>query len=418
MITKLVVFIDHATVGHLWLDEKKTFCFQYAEGWLHTSSIPLSLSLPLRWEPYLADESHPFFANLLPEQTIREVVARNVGVSPHNDFGLLEKIGGDCAGAVSLYSEGDQAPAEKRYTRLTNHELTQIIKELPLKPLLAGEKGFRLSLAGVQKKLPIFFADGQFALSQGEAPSNYIIKPPIETLDGTVENEAFCMALAGAIGLCVPNSFIYNFIDSLDDPPIFAIERYDRAVGKDGLKRIHQEDFCQALGTLPEFKYEHEGGPSFVQCVKLLRNVSTKPGKDVMAVLDWLIFNFLIGNSDAHGKNISFLLLPQGPVLAPFYDLLSTRIYAHYGLTTAMAMKIGAEVDPDKVTKKNWVALADDIKVNSKYVVARVVLIANKIQSVRLPLFTGKFAPYKSDSLYRLNEFISYSCEMAIKNLS
>ncbi|WP_321530091.1 type II toxin-antitoxin system HipA family toxin [uncultured Desulfuromonas sp.] len=413
MITKLIVYSDSAVVGHLWLDEKKSFCFQYDESWLRTSAIPLSLFLPLRSEPYVADESHAFFANLLPEQKIRQVIARNLGVSPHNDFGLLEKIGGDCAGAVSLYPEGVQSTAEKTYTAVSTQELSHIIKKLPQKPFLAGESGFRLSLAGVQNKLPVFYSEGQFALPQGGAPSNTIIKPPIETLDGTVENEAFCMALASAIGLPVPNAFIHD----LDGSRIFAIERYDRAKSEDGLKRVHQEDFCQAMGTLPEYKYEHEGGPSFAQCVTLLRKLSAKPAKDVMALLDWLIFNFLIGNSDAHGKNISFLLLPQGPALAPFYDLLSTRIYVHYGLTGDMAMKIGDEVDPDKVTKQNWEALAKDIQISSRYIVPRVVLIANKIENVRLQLFTEKFAPYKSDCLYRLNQFIAESCERTTKKL-
>ncbi|MEA3363873.1 MAG: type II toxin-antitoxin system HipA family toxin [Thermodesulfobacteriota bacterium] len=414
MITKLVVFIDNAVVGHLWLDEKKAFCFQYDETWLQTCAIPLSLSLPLRSETYLEDEAHAFFANLLPEQKIRKVVARNLGVSFQNDFGLLEKIGGDCAGAVSLYPDGVHSSAEKTYISVSTQELAQIIKELPKKPFLAGEKGFRLSLAGVQNKLPLFYSEGQFALSQGGAPSNTIVKPPIETLDGTVENEAFCMALASAIGLLVPNSFIHD----LDGSRIFAIERYDRAKGKDALKRVHQEDFCQAMGMLPEYKYEHESGPGFTQCVELLRRMSAKPGKDVMFVLDWLIFNFLIGNSDAHGKNLSLLLLPQGPILAPFYDLVSTRIYAHYGLTSDMAMKIGGEVDPDKVTKKNWEALAEGIQISPKYVVPRIVLIANKIETVRLQLFSEKFAMNKSDCLYRLNQFIAKTCEKAIKRFS
>ncbi|MEA3362686.1 MAG: type II toxin-antitoxin system HipA family toxin [Thermodesulfobacteriota bacterium] len=414
MIAKLVVFIDNTVVGYLWLDENRTFCFQYAENWLQTSAIPLSLSLPLRSTPYLDDEAHSFFANLLPEQKIRQVIARNLGVSPQNVFGLLEKIGGDCAGAVSLYPEGLQSTVEKTHPPVSSQQLAQIIKELPQKPFLAGEVGFRLSLAGVQNKLPVLFSQGQFALPQGGAPSNCIIKPPIETLDGTVENEAFCMILAAAIGLHVPKSYIYG----LDDTRIFTIERYDRAGEEDGLKRIHQEDFCQAMGTLPEYKYEHEGGPSFAQCVALLRQVSTKPGKDVISLLDWLIYNFLIGNSDAHGKNISFLLLPQGPVLAPFYDLLSTRIYAHYGLTSDMAMKIGGEIDPGKVTKKSWEALAEEIQISPGYVVPRVVLIANKIENIRLQLFTEKFTSYKNDCLYRLNQFIAESCEMVIKRFS
>lgn len=127
MITKLVVLIDNKIVGHLWLDEKKKFCFQYEKDWINISKIPLSLSIPIRDEPYLDDEPHAFFANLLPEQKIREVVARNLGISLQNDFGLLEKIGGDCAGAVSLYPEGVRlSKEESAYTRLTTPELTKI----------------------------------------------------------------------------------------------------------------------------------------------------------------------------------------------------------------------------------------------------------------------------------------------------
>jgi serine/threonine-protein kinase HipA len=414
MITKLIVLIDNEVVGHLWLDERKRFCFQYETNWINTSKIPLSLSIPLRDEPYLDDEPHAFFANLLPEQKIREVVARNLGVSLQNDFGLLEKIGGDCAGAVSLYPEGARLSEEKAYSPLSTTELSKIIKELPQKPLLAGEIGFRLSLAGAQKKLPVYFYEEKFYLTHGGVPSNYIIKPPIEILDGTVENEAFCMALAGEIGLNVPHSFIYE----LEGLLLFVIKRYDRAAFDDGIKRLHQEDFCQALSISPEYKYENEGGPSFVQCVNLIRTKSSRSGKDVLSVLDWLIFNLLIGNSDAHGKNVSLLLLPQGPILAPFYDLISTRIYGHFGLAEGLAMGIGGESTPEAIQRKQWETLAEEIKIKPKFLISRVLIIANKIQSVRLKLFKETFGPYKCDSLYRLNELISNSCDKVISRLS
>lgn len=415
MITKLVVVIDNEIVGHLWLDEKKKFCFQYENNWIKTSKIPLSLSMPIQKEPYLDDEPHAFFANLLPEQKIREVVARNLGVSLQNDFGLLEKIGGDCAGAVSLYPEGiNLSKDEETYIRLTTPELTKIIKELPQRPLLAGEVGFRLSLAGAQKKLPIFFSEDQFHLTHGGAPSNYIIKPPIELLDGTVENEAFCMALAGEVGLNVPRSLIYE----LDGLLIYVIERYDRTICNNGIRRLHQEDFCQATNISPYYKYESEGGPSFVQCVKLIRDKSHRSGKDVLSILDWLIFNYLVGNSDAHGKNVSFLLLPEGPVLAPFYDLISTRIYGHFGLAEGLAMGIGGENNPGAIQRKHWETLADELNIKPKFLISRVLVMANKIQSVRLKLFKEVFAPYKCDSLYRLNELISDSCNKMIRILS
>ncbi len=414
MTAALLVRIDDVAVGRLWLDAKKHFCFQYDSLWLERSKIPLSLSLPLRPDPYLDDESHPFFANLLPEEKIRAVIARNLGISLNNDFGLLERIGGDCAGAVSLFQENASPQREAgRYRQLSPDELAAIIRELPQRPLLAGEKGIRLSLAGAQKKLPVFYDDEYFHLGYGAFPSNYIIKPAIEDLDGTVENEAFCMALAHEVGLEVPRSFIHQH----EDTRVFVVKRYDRVTKADETKRLHQEDFCQALGIPPEFKYETEGGPSLTACFNLVRQRSIRSGKDVLSLLNWVIFNFLIGNSDAHGKNISLLLLPEGPMLAPFYDLLSTRIYAHYGLAEGLAMKIGGEGDPRAIQKKHWEQFAEEVGIKPRLVLTRVVDLANRIQDVRLQLFKGAFAPFKCDALYRLMELIGDQAEKTIRKL-
>ena len=189
MTGALVVRIAEATVGRLWLDEKKRFCFQYDPLWLENSRIPLSLSLPLRTAPYLDDDSHPFFANLLPEERIRTIIARNLGVSPNNDFGILERIGGDCAGAVSVSPEDGGRQESSRYRQLSDDELIAIIRELPQRPLLAGEKGIRLSLAGAQKKLPVFFDGERFSLGYGSCPSNHIIRPAIDGLVGRQRGE-------------------------------------------------------------------------------------------------------------------------------------------------------------------------------------------------------------------------------------
>lgn len=415
MSNGLLVRIDEAVVGRLWLDDRKRFCFRYDEGWLTTSRIPLSLSLPLRREPYLDDESHPFFANLLPEEKIRAVVARNLGVSLNNDYGLLEKIGGDCAGAVSLYPEAEGSEREPgSYRRLTLDELDAIIAELPRRPLLAGEKGLRLSLAGAQKKLPVYYDGQHFHLGLGAAASNYIIKPPIEELDATVENEAFCMALARSVGLDVPESFIHRHGDSR----VFVVKRYDRVATGDGVRRLHQEDFCQALRIPPEFKYETEGGPTLAACFDLVRRNSRTSGKDLLSLLNWVIFNYLIGNSDAHAKNVSLLLLPEGPVLAPFYDLISTRVYAHYGLAAGMAMKIGNESDPEAIRKRQWEQFAEEVGIKPRLVLTRVADLAGKIEQARLQLFKGAFAPYACDALYRLMRFMGQKAEKAVLGIS
>lgn len=415
MTIGLLVRIDEDVVGRLWLDSQKRFCFQYDKEWLEQSRIPLSLSLPLRAAPYSDDESHPFFANLLPEEKIRAVIARNLGVSLNNDYGLLERIGGDCAGAVSLYPEtGEQKREPGCYRQLSFDELNTIISELPQRPLLAGEKGIRLSLAGAQKKLPIFYDEQHFHLGYGSAPSNYIIKPAIENLDGTVENEAFCMALAHVVGLDVPPSFIHQH----GETRVFIVKRFDRVISGDGTKRLHQEDFCQALHIPPEYKYESEGGPSLAACFNLVRNTSIRSGKDVLSLLNWVIFNYLIGNSDAHGKNISLLLLPEGPMLAPFYDLLSTRIYSHYGLAEGLAMKIGGESDPGAIQKKHWEQFAEEAGIKPRLVLTRVADLAKRIEDARLQLFKGAFSPYKCDALYRLMQLMGEQAEKTLRKLA
>lgn len=414
MSERLLVKIDDAAVGYLWLDERKHFCFQYDELWLEQSRIPLSLSLPLRKDAYLDDESHPFFANLLPEEKLRNVISRNLGISPNNDYGLLERIGGDCAGAVSLYANEAAHSETGSYRRLTLDELNDIIAELPRRPLLAGEKGIRLSLAGAQKKLPLYYDGHDFHLGMGSTPSNYIIKPAIEGLDNSVENEAFCMALAQEVGLDVPKTFIHEH-GSLK---MFVIERYDRTRTGEHIRRLHQEDFCQALRIPPEFKYEIEGGPSLAACIELVRAHSVSAGKDVLSLLNWVVFNYLIGNSDAHGKNLSLLLLPEGPRLSPFYDLLSTRIYAHYGLASELAMKIGGENNPDAVQKKHWEKFAEEIGVKSSLVLTRALALASKVREKSQYLFQGPFAPHRCDALYRLMEQISEQSDKIRRRLS
>ncbi len=415
MTAALVVRIDNEVVGRLWLDDRKYFCFSYDSTWLERSRLPLSLSLPLRTEPYLDDQSHSFFANLLPEEKMRTLIARNLGVSLKNDYGLLERIGGDCAGAVSLYPETEDTPQQPAsYRVLSPDDLHNIIKELPQRPLLAGEKGIRLSLAGAQKKLPIYYDGHQYHLGYGSAPSNYIIKPAIEELPGTVENEAYCMALARVVGLDVPSSFIHEY----EDVRVFVVKRFDRKVAGDAIRRLHQEDFCQALRIPPEFKYETEGGPSLAACFKLLRTNSTSAGKDVLSLVNWVIFNYLIGNSDAHGKNISLLLLPEGPRLAPFYDLLSTRVYAPYGLAEGLAMKIGGESDPRSIHKKQWELLADEVGIKPKFVLTKLKELSRQIEAARLPLFKEEFEAFQCDTLYRLMELIAEQCGNAIKYIS
>ena len=275
---------------------------------------------------------------------------------------MLNSIGGECAGAVSVLPSGVTPTVKPGYRELNEEELHKIIIDLPRRPLMAGVEGMRLSLAGAQNKLPVYMEDDRIFIASGNAPSSHILKPPIRDLEDTVGNEAFCMMLAQSMGLSVPPVTIHRGLDRL-----FIITRYDRSRDTDGrMVRLHQEDFCQALGFLPDQKYESEGGPSLQQCFALLQGKSIRPAADRMALLRWTIFNFLIGNADAHAKNLAMLFTDRGPRLAPFYDLICTQVYPD--LTEKQAMRIGGENRPSWMQRKHWERFGESVEIKTSLV--------------------------------------------------
>jgi len=226
---------------------------------------------------------------------------------------LLEEIGGEVAGAIEIWPEGvDPASGDEgRDPRvLSDDELVALIDRLPTRPMLAGgADGLRRSLAGAQSKLPVLCMDERIALPAPGQPTTHILKPEIALFEGTSENEAFCMRLARSIGLTVPTVRHR----SLGEKRFLLIERHDRRTGEDGrIVRLHQEDFCQALGFTSARKYASDGGPTFRDCFALIRRVTTRPAADVLKLLDAALFNAVVGNADAHAKNFSLLRLPSG----------------------------------------------------------------------------------------------------------
>ena len=188
------------------------------------------------------------------------------------------------------------------------------------------------------------------------SPSTHIIKPQSPHFNGLVENEFYCMKLASAVGLDVANVEI----GTAGSAKFLQVARYDRSHLLNGeLARIHQEDFCQALGIPPELKYQQEGGPNLRRCFELVREVSTVPGVDMLRLFDAVVFNYLIGNNDAHGKNFSLLRDADGIRLAPLYDLVCSSAYP--AIANSMAMKIGGEREPTKLAAKHWEKFFHDV---------------------------------------------------------
>lgn len=381
MTRTLDVYLHQHLIGQLIQDEHGEMMFDYAESWRkNPAAIPLSNSLPLRKERFTRNECRGFFAGVLPEESQREMIAKNLGISARNDFAMLEQIGGECAGAVT-FIRADQTfpPRHDRYRPLTGHELADLLKQLPRRPLLAGEDGIRLSLAGAQDKIAVHVSHENISIPLGGAPSTHILKPAMERFAGTVFNEALCMKLAQAIGLQAATVEIGR----VEDVDYLLVERYDRKTTPPSIQRLHQEDFCQALGIVSENKYQNEGGPSLQQCFALLRELSSAPVIDLQRLLDAVIFNFLVGNHDAHGKNFSLIYqegtLSSGPDkrLAPLYDVLNTGYYPE--LAKKMAMKIGGEYVSDQILPKHFEQLAQEAGLARPMVKRRVPELAETI---------------------------------------
>lgn len=374
MNRELNVFLSDVKVGVLSQTRGGALSFQYDAKYIDGNNMAISLSMPVSQAAIEDGITRAFFSGILPDENPRKNLALFLGVSEKNAFGLLEAIGGECAGALSvrpidfLAKEETQDPEILDDTRLK--EILEIIKR---RPMLAGQDGVRLSLAGAQDKLAVGYIGGKVAIMKGNVPTTHILKPMIEGIEDSVQNELFCMRLAKAMGINVPNaSIIY-----VDDVPCYLVERYDRITIGGITTRVHQEDFCQALGIAPELKYEREGGPNVEASLNILRQNSAKPAADIIQFIQLLIFNYLIGNADAHGKNHSLIYNGRKPQLAPAYDLLCTDIYPN--LSKKMAMKIGGKYDPETVHLRHWHQLVPDTIVAKRNLEKTLLDSANQI---------------------------------------
>ncbi|MBL8140028.1 MAG: type II toxin-antitoxin system HipA family toxin [Acidobacteria bacterium] len=376
----LSVWWDRVVVGTLQVNQHGQMRFTYAADWLADTSRPaISFSLPKQEQPFTQRQCRPFFAGLLPEEAQRDVIAGALGISRGNDFAFLEALGGDVAGALSLWPAGEVPPVPEPTgapRSLSDDELVEVLDTLPRRPLLAGREGLRLSLAGAQTKLPVVLVDDRVALPASGQPTTHILKPAIARYPRTTENEALVMTLAAAVGLPVAPVTAR----SVEGRSYLLVTRYDRRFDAKGqTHRLHQEDFCQALGIVPERKYAAEGGPTFKTGFDLLRRATAVPAVAVLAFLDAAIFNLIVGNADAHGKNFSLLYQSAGVSLSPFYDLLSTVAYPD--LSPNLAMKIARRATLEEIGQVTWTAFAEDIGLPASFVRRRVRELSDAVRN-------------------------------------
>ena len=341
--------------------------FTYSE----KAKAPISLSLPLQKEPFKEKACRAFFGGLLPENpNMRELLAKKYNINISDDFKLLKAIGHDCAGAISFH-ELNEIIKDKKVYRLTgsllsNEELKKLIEDLPYRPYM----GKRLSLAGAQEKAAICIYEGKFLLPDDNVPTTHILKTALPNYIQSIQNEYICMRAAKEVGLNVANVEIHK-INGLE---FLLIERFDRLkyLGDDILgndptpyyERILQEDFAQALGIQSRDKYS----VTFKDCLKVL-NQTQSPVLAKSSFIKQVIFNYLIGNTDAHGKNFSICWHFGGLTLTPAYDLLCSSIY---DCEQRIAMKIGKAKFYADVTERDWELFAEDLDVSPKVVFAEL----------------------------------------------
>ena len=388
-----VYFFDQF-VGTLTQDKYGTLSFQYNREYVVSRGIPISHSMPLTTEEYYGNEAHAFFTGLLPEEEMLAATAKVIGTSSFNYFKLLTELGKEPIGAIRI-GNYEQEKFDQ-YENISLEELDDIIiKNDSLLSTLYQEKELRLSLAGAQSKAGLFQINNQFYVPQNGSPSNVIIKPTNRKYPDLVFNEFASMKIAAVMGIETP---IVQLI-STPTQSLFMIYRYDRLLNDNHILRLHQEDFCQALGIQSQNKYEADGGPSFKQCIHLLREATTVPAIEINKFVRLFLFNAIIGNKDAHGKNYSILYENNRNILAPAYDVLSTAYYPE--LTNKMSMSINSKHILDDVTETDLDQMGADATVSGKLVLKEY----KRIKDLLLPIADQVLMEFEFPDTFRSSFF-------------
>lgn len=329
-------------------------------------------SLPPREAAYSDEECRAFVINLLPEGDWRGLLCRRLGLPPSDDFALLRHLGHDCAGAIT-FEEPSLEPAGGAYTPLPEPELRRWLKDAMARPTPQEAPGLRRALSGAQDKLILHLAEGEPYLCERGAASTVILKPDIvggfKGVELSALNELFCMQLALAVGLRAPRSFWFG--------GAYAVERFDRVYAGSRLHRVHQEDFAQLLGLPPTAKYDITWRDCF-SVVEQHLNGAEAARKELV---ERMLFNLLIGNADAHGKNFAVLFSGQGSAhnqLAPAYDLLCTQAYP--ALSEAFVMKVGPARRQDELSAAAWLELARDAGLSVEWLKQRGAELCAAVQ--------------------------------------
>ena len=426
MTASVPIWFDDLAVGQVDVAADGSLSLRYAERWLQTTgAFPLSVTMPLHADPYPSDVIYPWLVNLLPEEEQLQVLTRSLGLDQADVLAVLAEIGGDTAGALSFGAATDRAlwtyaPLTTFYdTADPRLALERHFEDLGRRPFLVGEEGVRQSLAGGQKKTALAVLDPAgvsvlrlpqngdvLAIPLNGAPSTLIVKPDNPNLPGITENEVWCLRMAQAIGIEAAQATILQS----SNRTAIGVLRYDRRIGRSGrLLRLHQEDFAQANGLTPGRKYERGTLPG-LDLKTLLETGRHVSANDALALLDQVIFNILVANTDAHAKNYS-LILPVGaaPRLAPLYDVATVLSWPHVATTYAQSID-GKKRHPDMIAGRHWEVIAREIGYRPTDVKNRVqqivdAMVANRAKiTAEVTALSGASAGYVEQTAEAVEE--------------
>jgi serine/threonine-protein kinase HipA len=355
MSDTLVVVLEDAVAGTLTRSPGGRLAFAYDEDYrLRPETTPVSLSLPKQIREHSGTRLEAWLWGLLPDNdAVLRRWARQFHVSASSPFALLSTlIGEDCAGAVRFakperVEELLEQPGSVHW--LTEEEVAERLRDLRADTTAWLGRSFtgQFSLAGAQAKTALLHRDGRWGVPAGATPTTHILKPAVAGLDDHDLNEHLCLDAARRAGLIAARTGIERFADET----AVVVTRYDRIATGETIRRVHQEDLCQALGVPPTRKYQNEGGPGPVQVVRLLRDAMRPAAAEdaVHRFADALAWNWLIAGTDAHAKNYSLLLAGPEARLAPLYDIASALPYGTHERKLRLAMKLGGDyrVSPD-----------------------------------------------------------------------
>jgi len=415
----LNVLLSNRLAGYLGRDAHGHPTFRYADSWRQTpGAYPLSLALPLTQDRAPAATLSAVLWGLLPDnEGLLQRWAARFHVSSRNPVALLSHVGEDCAGAVQ-FVRSERLPAvlageDDRQEPLSTHDIAQRLQRIRLDQAAARQPDDvgQFSLAGAQPKIALMKRDdGSWAIPAGRIPTTHILKPPSGDYDGFVENEVFCLRLAARLGMPAASTEMLR----MEDAQAISVTRFDRVRTAQGWQRIHQEDFCQALGVMPHIKYQNQGGPGPADLARVLWEHSGNPRADVERLLRALQFNHLIGGTDAHAKNYSLLIGAQGKVrLAPLYDISSALPYPHLQhRKIKMAMKIGSHYRWWDVRLVDWEVTADAMKLDPQKALSDLYDMATQLPALAQQLHADLHAEgLRHPVLDRLLDAILTSCQ-------